>query len=122
LPKRWNIHTLKYTILVVPLLAPRVMLSALLSPPAFVATGNSQLYINNSKITDNFILNLMESAQATISHSEIFGIYVLQESKAIISLSEFYIIRVSSSSPSGYAANIMNCQIENLQSYGWNYS
>jgi len=98
------------------------MLSALLNPPAFIVTDNSHLYLNNSRITDKFMLTIMQSAQATISYSEIFGISVLQESKAVISFSEFYLIRISSFSPSDYAATLMNCQIENLASFGWTYS
>ena len=98
------------------------MLMSILSPPSFVCTGNSQLFVNDTTITDGFLLMLTESAQANIRYSEIYGIYILQSSQANITDSEFYIIRVTASSVPGYAANIMNCQIVNLESYGWNYS
>jgi len=97
-----------------------LMLLSMLSPQGITCYDNSQLYINNSIISDGNIIMLFNAAQITITNSEIFCILLFQESRAVISYSEVWMIRVTASSLAGYALNILHSSTEYLTTNSWN--
>ena len=97
-----------------------LMLLIMLSPQGITCYDNSQLYINNSIISDGNIIMLFNAAQITITNSEIFCILLFQESRAVISYSEIWMIRVTASSLAGYALNILHSSTEYLTTNSWN--
>jgi hypothetical protein len=97
-----------------------LMLLSMLSPQGITCYDNSQLYINNSIISDGNIIMLFNAAQITITNSEIFCILLFQESRAVISYSEVWMIRVTASSLAGYSLNISHSSIEYLTTISWN--
>jgi len=97
-----------------------LMLLSMLGPQGIACYDNSQLYINNSIISNGNIINLFNAAQITITNSEIFCILLFQESRAMISYSEVWMIRVTASSLAGYALNILHSSTEYLTTNSWN--
>jgi hypothetical protein len=97
------------------------LLSMLFYPQAFLCSGNSHLYITNTIIYDGYLLMLMGTAQTTIERSVIYGIYIYQESRAIISDSELWMIVVSSASMLDYALNLLHSSTDTLSTIGWKY-
>ena len=96
------------------------MLLGMFGPQGISCYDNSQLYINNSTFSEGLIM-LFNAAEITITNSVIFGMYLFQESRAIISYSEVWMIRVTASSLIGYALNISHSSTEYLLTSSWNY-
>jgi hypothetical protein len=96
------------------------LIMAMLGPQGISCYDNSHLYINNSTISEGLI-TLDNAAEITITNSVIFVIYLFQESRAIISYSEIWMIRVTASSLIGYALNISHSSTDYLLTSSWNY-
>jgi hypothetical protein len=96
------------------------LIMAMLGPQGITCYDNSHLYINNSTFSEGLI-TLDNAAEITITNSVIFGIYLFQESRAIISYSEVWMIRVTASSLIGYALNISHSSTDYLLTSSWNY-
>ena len=96
------------------------MLLGIFGPQGITCYDNSQLYINNSTFSEGLIM-LFNAAEITITNSVIFGMYLFQESRAIISYSEVWMIRVTASSLIGYALNRSHSSTEYLLTSSWNY-
>ena len=97
------------------------LLMSILGPQAFVCTGNSQIYLNDTYIREGYILMLLGNSNATIEYSHIFGLYVYQQSSAIIHHSDFWIISIASFSLESYALSLFHCSVESLSTIGWKY-
>ncbi|MFX0024467.1 MAG: hypothetical protein ACFE9S_19270 [Candidatus Hermodarchaeota archaeon] len=95
--------------------------ASLLGPQAFTCLGNSQLYINSTKFLTGNMLMLYNSAQATITESIVYGLYIFLESTVNISDSNLYLTNVAATSLIGYALNLIRCTIEHLITSSWNY-
>jgi len=96
------------------------MLYSVLGSQGITCYDNSQLYINNSTVSEGLIM-LFNAAEITITNSEIFGMYLFHESRAIISYSEVWMIRVTASSLIDYALNLSHSSAEYLLTSSWNY-
>ena len=97
------------------------LLLSILGPQAFICTGNSQLYLNHTKIRDGYILMLSGNSNASIEYSQVFGLYIYQHSSALIHHSDFWIISVASCALESYALSLLHCSVENLSTIGWKY-
>jgi hypothetical protein len=98
------------------------LLSMLLGPQSFICMDNSNLYINNSKIFDGFILLLQDSSQTKIQSSIIYGIQIYDHSRAEITSSELWMITVAASYSGDYALNISYSILDTLSTVGWKYN
>lgn len=94
-----------------------LMLLSLLGQ-GITCSDNSHLYINNSTFSEELMM-LFNSAEATITNSEIKGIFLLQQSRATISYSEVLMIRVTASTSIGYALNLLHSSVEYLITASW---
>ncbi|NVM37640.1 MAG: hypothetical protein HWN81_18745 [Candidatus Lokiarchaeota archaeon] len=68
------------------------------------------------------MLILYHAAQVTIIDSIIFAIYMFQESRAIITNTDLWMISVAASSVVGYALNLLHSTADTLLTISWNYS
>ena len=97
------------------------LLLSILGPQAFICTGTSQLYLNNTKIRDGYILMLTGNSNASIEYSQVFGLYVYQHSSVVTNHSDFWIISVASSLSESYTLSVLSSSVESLSTIGWKY-
>jgi len=89
------------------------------SLPGIICYGNSHLYVNDTVLPSNDFIILFNAAQLTITNSVIYGIFLMEESRAIISYSEIGMIRVTASSSEGYALTLSYCSTQYLLTFSW---
>ena len=97
------------------------LLSSMFGPQVITCLGDSQIYINNSKILVGNLIRLYNKAQMTINNTLIYAIYLYHESQAFIANSNLEGIIVTASSLVSYSLEIINCTTQNLVTSSWNF-